>query len=453
MLKKPLIVVAILYIYFSTFLCNNVELIASLKNERIVFVYNATTLPLLKFQPLQDDFYYTKLDDTINEANIYSLFSNLTICSFTYEPNEYIARCYLHDDKLVVYYDHFPFDNQYIKLYRISNKSANLSSMTPAGIFSSSWDFEVINDKLFAPIGISSNFALTIVCDIIGYDIGFTAGQLADMLIRGYVRTGQQNKYVFHQGLGMLSVNDAHDFTVSNASLILQNAKLSAVYDENYFIVEGSLQRDRIYHYDNKSNIISHSFDIPNTFSDYKINCHNNVITVQSGDISSYYSILNNKFVKIGEKRFPNRLILSTYFYPELKKMLQVTDHEIFMFDVEYSVSESDVVTVTGKTSLSGNYPNPFNPTTTIKFIIHDLEDAQNPPHFKGNIYHHVTINIYNIKGQKVRSLVDDTYPLGEHSVLFNGCDDNGVTVPSGIYFYQLSVGEFNEIKKMVLVK
>jgi flagellar hook assembly protein FlgD len=64
-----------------------------------------------------------------------------------------------------------------------------------------------------------------------------------------------------------------------------------------------------------------------------------------------------------------------------------------------------------------------------------------------------VQINIYNIKGQKVRELVNGVYPPGEHKVVWNGKDDNGLAVGSGIYFYRMIAGEYAETRKMLLLK
>ena len=90
--------------------------------------------------------------------------------------------------------------------------------------------------------------------------------------------------------------------------------------------------------------------------------------------------------------------------------------------------------------SLSQNYPNPFNPTTTISFSV-----TQTSPF--------VTIEIYNIKGQQVCTLVNEVFPAGRHSVLWDGRDDHGEPVSSGLYFYKLETGNFNAIKKMILIK
>ncbi|MCK4695337.1 MAG: T9SS type A sorting domain-containing protein, partial [Candidatus Cloacimonetes bacterium] len=64
-----------------------------------------------------------------------------------------------------------------------------------------------------------------------------------------------------------------------------------------------------------------------------------------------------------------------------------------------------------------------------------------------------VSLDIYNIKGQKVKSLVHEVLPAGEHSVIWVGRDSNGNPVSSGIYFYKLKTENFQKVKKMILLK
>ncbi len=89
---------------------------------------------------------------------------------------------------------------------------------------------------------------------------------------------------------------------------------------------------------------------------------------------------------------------------------------------------------------LNENYPNPFNPSTTISYNL--IEDSN------------VELSIYNLKGQKVKQLVKNHLSAGQHSVNWNGTDNNGKDVSSGIYLYKLKVGNhYTSTKKMILLK
>jgi hypothetical protein len=85
--------------------------------------------------------------------------------------------------------------------------------------------------------------------------------------------------------------------------------------------------------------------------------------------------------------------------------------------------------------SLDQNYPNPFNPSTTIRFNLSERSIVQ--------------LNVYNILGQKINTLINGEMNSGQHSVLFNGAG-----LASGVYFYVLKVDDtFYETKKMILLK
>jgi hypothetical protein len=89
--------------------------------------------------------------------------------------------------------------------------------------------------------------------------------------------------------------------------------------------------------------------------------------------------------------------------------------------------------------TLSKSYPNPFNPTTTIEFSI-EKNSA-------------VKLEIYDSLGRTVRTLLDTPMPEGQHSILWDGYDDNGMALPSGTYFYRLNADEILETKRMTLLK
>lgn len=86
------------------------------------------------------------------------------------------------------------------------------------------------------------------------------------------------------------------------------------------------------------------------------------------------------------------------------------------------------------------NFPNPFNPTTTIEFSIQN--DSK------------IDLSIFNIKGQKIKSLAQNDFTKGLHSIIWNGDDDSGKLVSTGIYYYKLIVsGRTEAVKKCLLLK
>jgi len=102
-------------------------------------------------------------------------------------------------------------------------------------------------------------------------------------------------------------------------------------------------------------------------------------------------------------------------------------------------VGNDDAVVPPLKDALSGNYPNPFNEQTTINYSIAE----------KGI----VTVNVYNIKGQLVRTLVNENKAAGCYKIVFDGKDNNGKNIASGIYYYRMQTGKFDATRKMILLK
>ena len=86
------------------------------------------------------------------------------------------------------------------------------------------------------------------------------------------------------------------------------------------------------------------------------------------------------------------------------------------------------------KFSLSQNYPNPFNPSTKIKFTLPKPES--------------VKIEVYNVIGQKVQTLLNKPMSAGYHELEFNGQN-----LSSGIYLYRIEAGEWKDVKKMILIR
>jgi len=112
---------------------------------------------------------------------------------------------------------------------------------------------------------------------------------------------------------------------------------------------------------------------------------------------------------------------------------------EDFAIPIRSGEGEATEPTKPAGFQLKGNYPNPFNPETVIKFSL--PQDSR------------VILRVYNILGQVVTTLVDESLPAGEHAVVWNGKNAQGVEVASGVYFYRLKAGDFESIQKMTLLR
>ncbi len=111
---------------------------------------------------------------------------------------------------------------------------------------------------------------------------------------------------------------------------------------------------------------------------------------------------------------------------------------------IDSAEAKVDLGTGTGEVlpvdfTLFQNYPNPFNPSTVIEYYLPRTS--------------HVTLAVFNIVGQRVRTLVDDTRAAGRHSVVWDGTDDSGRSVATGVYFSSLSSDQTENRAKMVLLK
>lgn len=89
--------------------------------------------------------------------------------------------------------------------------------------------------------------------------------------------------------------------------------------------------------------------------------------------------------------------------------------------------------------ALAQNYPNPFNPTTDISF---SLPNAS-----------FVSLEVFNVLGQKVNTLMNADMPAGAHTITWDGTSSSGSTVSSGVYFYRLTAGNFTDTRKMMMLK
>jgi hypothetical protein len=111
-----------------------------------------------------------------------------------------------------------------------------------------------------------------------------------------------------------------------------------------------------------------------------------------------------------------------------------------FQFTLDLSATLGiDESTLPDVFALHNNYPNPFNPVTNITY---DIPEVAN-----------VSLEIYNVMGQKVRTLASGSHEPGRYRVLWNATNDFGEGLSSGMYIYKIQAGDFVSVKKLILMK
>ncbi len=106
---------------------------------------------------------------------------------------------------------------------------------------------------------------------------------------------------------------------------------------------------------------------------------------------------------------------------------------------VEIEITSSGDNQIPAVTKLGGNHPNPFNPETEISYQLAEKS--------------HVTIEVYNIKGQSVKLLVNEETEAGIYHVIWDGKDEKGKLTSSGIYYYRMTTEKYSSTRKMILMK
>jgi type IX secretion system substrate protein len=131
----------------------------------------------------------------------------------------------------------------------------------------------------------------------------------------------------------------------------------------------------------------------------------------------------------------------SCYVFNSAQYPLGINSVRVEVTDNQYTNTQSWIVDIkpAKKYELSQNYPNPFNGTTTIPF---ELQKDGN-----------VNITIYDVLGRKVKTLINQPYTFGKHTITWEGSDANSNEVSSGIYFYQIKSGEYSKTKRLLLLR
>jgi len=110
-----------------------------------------------------------------------------------------------------------------------------------------------------------------------------------------------------------------------------------------------------------------------------------------------------------------------------------------YRLDVWSNIDKQEKSTLPGSFELKQNFPNPFNPNTTFQFILPKKS--------------RVTLAIYDIVGRKLVTLVDRVHEFGDHEITWDGLDDTGLPLSSGLYIYRIDTGDYTRSRKMILLK
>jgi len=124
--------------------------------------------------------------------------------------------------------------------------------------------------------------------------------------------------------------------------------------------------------------------------------------------------------------------IFSRYDYPA------ITSYALESYNTGVTTT-ADGEAIIMRFDLGQNYPNPFNPSTTIKYELNGSGD--------------VRLQIFDIKGELIKTLVNDFQNSGKYEVIWNGTNNRGEKLSSGVYFYSIRTGENISTKKMILLK
>ena len=393
--------------------------------------------------PNTNDIYFIKDSQATHTIDIYSILDASIITNIKFDQLTEILYLKIKGEMLYITKAErinnvwqYAFD-----IYRIENKQAILLTTQPLYEFVGG-RFFVGDKRVFIDLWRGNRIRVYDIND--NYELINMTEYTGTMQL---TMTNPPDDHIFTYNGNNVTLRSQDDFNdiIVSGNISMKDQYLW-YYGENYFFIINTLEgRYAVYNYSIEKGNINLHYRFAHSPESY-IYPFNQIITKNATHIdkSIYYTIIDGQVTEIGEK-FDNRAVLQTFFFPEKKKMVQIAGSGIWVYDFDYKVSETDVVSELLPTGLIGNYPNPFNPTTAIKFRAGNLEF--------GAINSHVQINIFNIKGQKVRSLVNEVYPVGEHVIVWNGKDDNGDTIPSGIYLCKMTSAGYNSVIKMLLVK
>ena len=407
-----------------------------------VFTHGNITLNkriLHSFSNSDNDFYIMKLEPETSDFKIYStkhdkIVSRVNIGMY---GNDYPFFHWKIENNYLYLLKH-PLDtHSAFYIFELNNDFATLLNRTEFQNNRVSF-FSVYNDQVFFYNAFSErSYVYDIVQNTLVYNGTFfgTTQQF---------QTNRSNQHIMNTSFFDVIFRDIYDYRneIMNESVSFI-ADFPIYYDENHIIVQTGTMPNTFVLY--RYNIEDKSMTFMNQWEySFIYGIHNRIISFYDHQthITEYRTLRDGQIVTIGEKKdFKN--VEQTYFFFNVGKMVQVSWGGVWVYDIEFTehVSETDTVVVNEGSRLLGNFPNPFNPYTSIRYQVSGIEPEN------------VRIDVFNIRGQLVKTLINEIKEVGEHTVTWYGVDQTGNSVSSGVYFYRMETNTVTEIRRMVLIK
>ena len=194
------------------------------------------------------------------------------------------------------------------------------------------------------------------------------------------------------------------------------------------------------------ANIINYPDDVDQTYDTQYVDIiyeYSNLIESTDCAVTQSLAIINQmychvKLIELGLRNTNTNSTLQPSNYDEFLSLKNEIMNQLMEFNDIEDIKDEPGIAIS-QTKLVANYPNPFNPSTTIYFELANESSVQ--------------INIFNIRGQLIKTLVNDIYPAGTFKTEWNGTDTNNRNVASGIYFYQMKTESYTSTRRMIILK
>ena len=386
---------------------------------------------------MRQDYVIEHLRD-FSEIKIYSLLDDdpeIIILQTGFEPTEYIVRDFEIVGDNIYIVAHVNVFTSYLDIYSLSNQDVLFRKLLDEGnslrVFN---DLIIITQPRGGLVGYQHIYKfvdndLSYIGMIVG-DIGRRTGYRHD----DYFITREGNAISFHSNL------DPFDVLYKETNSAFSIRIVSEINDNLIGFSENLPGIVNIFQYEDDFSDFWRTSYL--SIRDKNAVFYNGYMTINAWDmntLSEFYSIENGIPIKIGELDVLKN-VSHSYIFPEEKKLITYGLTSIHVYDIEFTASENDPLdTPILSSELYSNFPNPFNPETTIRFFIIESGD--------------VVLDVYNIRGQRVRRLLEEYKDRGEYSVVWDGLDESGRELSSGVYLYRMETGGEKFVGRMVLLK